>query len=204
MSRLFTSGDRNPGHIPIPKPIFWPGARIMLMVDASSRCILQITSHMNHGLAAQKKEISKVTSRCFQWKHRGMDRRWRTKKEPKSVSVGYIVADTRAQRGEEWGNWSQHSLILSLVQGCLRKNRGLCAKSLSLVQLFSTPWTVAHLAPLSMGFSRQEYWSGLLFPSPGDLPDPRIEPVSPASPALAGRFFTTSTTWEATFEAQWK
>ena len=101
MSQLFTSGDRNPGHIPIPKPIFWPGAGIMLMVDASSRCNLQITSHMNHGLAAQKKEISKVTSRCFQWKHRGMDRRWRTKKEPKSVGVGYIVADTKAQRGEE-------------------------------------------------------------------------------------------------------
>ena len=45
---------------------------------------------------------------------------------------------------------------------------------------FGTPWTVAHLASLSMGFPRQEYWSGLPFPSPGDLPDPRIEPVSPA------------------------
>ena len=48
-------------------------------------------------------------------------------------------------------------------------------KSLSLVRLFVTPWTVAHQAPLSMGFSRQEYWSGLPFPSPGDLPDPGIE-----------------------------
>ena len=47
-------------------------------------------------------------------------------------------------------------------------------------QLFATPWTVAHQAPLSMGFSRQEYWSGLPFPSPGDLPDPGIEPRSPA------------------------
>ena len=53
-------------------------------------------------------------------------------------------------------------------------------KSLSLVQLFATPWTVAYQAPQSMGFSRQEYWSGLLFPSPGDLPDPRIELRSPA------------------------
>ena len=53
-------------------------------------------------------------------------------------------------------------------------------KSLSRVRLFVTPWTVAHQAPLSMGFSRQEYWSGLLFPSPGDLPDPGIEPRSPA------------------------
>ena len=53
-------------------------------------------------------------------------------------------------------------------------------KSLSRVRLFATPWTVAYQAPLSMGFSRQEYWSGLPFPSPGDLPDPEIEPRSPA------------------------
>ena len=50
----------------------------------------------------------------------------------------------------------------------------------SCVQLFVTPWTVAHQAPLSMGFSRQEYWSGLPFPSPGNLPDPGIKPGSPA------------------------
>ena len=53
---------------------------------------------------------------------------------------------------------------------------------------FVTPWTVAHQAPLSMGFPRQEYWSGLPFPFPGDLPNPRIEL---ASPALAGKFFST-------------
>ena len=51
--------------------------------------------------------------------------------------------------------------------------------SLSLIRLFVTPWTVAHQDPLSMGYSRQVYWSGLLFPSPGDLPDPGIEPRSP-------------------------
>ena len=51
-------------------------------------------------------------------------------------------------------------------------------KSLSLVRLFATPWTIAYQAPLSMGFSRQEYWSGLPFPSLGDLPDPGIEPRS--------------------------
>ena len=56
------------------------------------------------------------------------------------------------------------------------------------------PWTVAHQAPLSMGFSRQEYWSGLSCPSPADLPNPGIKP---ASPALAGRFFSTSAPWEA-------
>ena len=56
----------------------------------------------------------------------------------------------------------------------------LKVKSLSRVQLFATPWTVAHQAFPSMGFSRQEHWSGLPFPSPGDLPDPGIEPRSPA------------------------
>ena len=58
-------------------------------------------------------------------------------------------------------------------------------KSLSHVRLFATPCTVAHQAPPSMGFSRQEYWSGLPFPSPGDLPDPEIEPRSPAFQADA-------------------
>ena len=53
-------------------------------------------------------------------------------------------------------------------------------KSLSHVRLFATPWTVAYQASPSMGFFRQEYWSGLPFPSPGDLPDPGIEPRSPA------------------------
>ena len=53
-------------------------------------------------------------------------------------------------------------------------------KSLSRVRLFATPWTAAHQAPPSTGFSRQEYWSGLPFPSPGDLPDPGIELGSPA------------------------
>ena len=59
------------------------------------------------------------------------------------------------------------------------------------------PWTVAGWAPLSMGFSRQEYWSGSPFPNPGDLPDAGIEPTSLIFPALAGEFFTTSTTREA-------
>ena len=61
----------------------------------------------------------------------------------------------------------------------------------------ATLWTVALQAPLSMGFSWQEYWSGLPCPPPGDLPNPGIEPTSLMSPALAGGFFTTSTTWEA-------
>ena len=58
-------------------------------------------------------------------------------------------------------------------------------ESLSCVRLFATPWTVAYQAPPSMGFSRQECWSGLPFPSPGDLPDPGIEPWSPTLQADA-------------------
>ena len=72
-------------------------------------------------------------------------------------------------------------------------------QSLSNVWLFEAPWTVAHQAPLSMGFPRQEYWSGLPFPTPGDLSDPGIQPVSLRSSELAGGFFTTSATWEAIY-----
>ena len=69
--------------------------------------------------------------------------------------------------------------------------------SFSRVRRFATLWIcIARQAPLSMEFSRQEYWSGVPCPSPGDLPYPGIEPGSPGSPALAGGFVTTSATWE--------
>ena len=71
----------------------------------------------------------------------------------------------------------------------------------SRVQLFVTLQTVACRAPLSMGFSRQEYWSGLPCPPPGDLPNPGIGPTSLMSPALAGGFSITSATWEAHHQA---
>ena len=80
-----------------------------------------------------------------------------------------IIRDTRLQ-------WVQHGQLFSRVQ------------------LFVAPLTVACQDPLSMGFPRQEYWSGLPFPSPGHLPDPRIKPTSPA---LEGEFFTTNATWDA-------
>ena len=74
----------------------------------------------------------------------------------------------------------------------LEKNTlgGVCTQSCP------TPWTVAHQAPLSMEFSQQEYWSGLPFPTLEDLPGPKIESTSLMSPALTGRFITTSATWE--------
>ena len=74
---------------------------------------------------------------------------------------------------------------LSIYTGCVL-SRAVMSDS------FVVPWTVARPTLLSMGFSRQEYWSGLPFPSPGDLPDPGIEPQYPVSPALAGRFFSTA------------
>ena len=72
---------------------------------------------------------------------------------------------------------SHHSLLRGLVK--------VKVKWLSCVRLFVTPWTVTHQAPPSMGFSRQEYWSGLPFPSPGDLPNPGIKSRSPALQADA-------------------
>ena len=76
-------------------------------------------------------------------------------------------------------------------------SRAVLSRLLTHVQLFATPWTAAFQAPLSMGFSRKEYWSGLPFPVLGDLSDTRVGLASPVSPALLGRFFTSSTTWKA-------
>ena len=86
----------------------------------------------------------------------------------------------------------------SKIQCSQKKKRKIKVKMVCMCMLLShvlllvTPWTVAHQAPLPMGFPRQEYSSELPFPSPGDLPDPGIKPESLASPALAGGFFTTS------------
>ena len=71
---------------------------------------------------------------------------------------------------------------------------------LSRVQHFETPWTIAGQDPLSVELSRQEYWSGLPFPPPGDLSDPGIEPASLVSPTLAGRFLTTEPPGKAVFK----
>ena len=83
--------------------------------------------------------------------------------------------------------WVQRTQLLVYV----------CMCTLSGIRLFAAPLTVACQAPLFMEFPRQEYWSRLPFPTPGDPPDPGIEPTFLASPALAGRFFTTSTIWDA-------
>ena len=117
----------------------------------------------------------------------------------------HLVWDFSCGRRETW--WMSVRLVqwwgilpkrlISLSQPvCLR----VCC-SFSRVQLFETPWTLARQAPLSMGFSRQEYWSGLPCPLPGDLLNPGIKPTSLMSPVLAGGFFTTRVTWEAPLPA---
>ena len=83
------------------------------------------------------------------------------------------------------------SLVSVLVISWAPSTVRMLVQLLSCVRLFVTPWTVARQAPLSIEFPRQEYWSELPFPSPGNLPHPGIGPISPVSPALAGRFFTT-------------
>ena len=75
----------------------------------------------------------------------------------------------------------------------------MCAQSLSYVRLLEAPQAVDCQAPLPMEFFRQEYWSALPFPPPGDLPNSGTEPTSLASPALAGGVLTTNTTWEVQF-----
>ena len=78
------------------------------------------------------------------------------------------------------------------------QNVSACVLSrFSHARFFAVPWTTAHQVPLSMGSSRQEYWSGSPCPPPGDLPNPETELASLRSTALAGGFFTTSATWEA-------
>ena len=82
-------------------------------------------------------------------------------------------------------HWTASEFLCVCVCVCV------CCLVAKLYLTFVIPWTVAHQTPLSMGFSRQEYWSGLPCPPPGDLPNPGIKPMSPASPALAGWYFTT-------------
>ena len=97
------------------------------------------------------------------------------------------------------GVWSWGAWVRPFCRACSHENWVLCgidvcvccAQSLSRVRLFGTPWNVALQAPLSMGFSRQEYWGRLPFPPPEDLLNPGIEPAALESPALAGGFLTT-------------
>ena len=93
-----------------------------------------------------------------------------------------------------WHSQRPWSLLeqVTLPQGNLHMLCCLVNQLCLTLCVFVTPWAIAHQALLSTGFPRQEYWSGLPFPTSGDLPNPGIEPASLESPALAGRFFTTA------------
>ena len=91
--------------------------------------------------------------------------------------MSVFIPITKKGNAKECSNYCTIALILHASK--------VKVKSLSCVRLFATPWTGAHQAPPFMGFSRQEYWSGLPFPSPGDPPDPGIEPRSPTLQADA-------------------
>ena len=91
---------------------------------------------------------------------------------------------------------AQYQLLLDKVTFSCIFTQDCIACVLSCVWFFGTPRSVAHQAPLSMGFPRQECWSGLPLPSPGGLPNAVLKPESLVSPALAGEFLTTSATWE--------
>ena len=89
-------------------------------------------------------------------------------------------------------------LLISQQVPAVKQEAGMCACQIASVMSNSaTPWTLAHQAPLFMGFSRQEYWSGLPCPPPGDLSDPGMKPMSSVFPALAGGYFTTCASWKA-------
>ena len=103
----------------------------------------------------------------------------------------FSICNNTGGLGERYAKWNKSENIL-------RDASHMCVvlSCFSRVQLFATPWTVTCQAPQSMGFSRQECWSGLPFPSPGDLPNPGTEPASLISPTVTVWFFITSVTWE--------
>ena len=115
-----------------------------------------------------------------------------------------VAKKKKKERNQHWVFITPgQSKTLALDRKCLLGPWSPCARGrvpcchFTRVRLFATPWTAAHLAPLSVGFSRQECWSGLPFPSPGGLSQPGIEAVALPSPALADRFFTSRAPWEA-------
>ena len=110
-----------------------------------------------------------------------------------SLQFLVIVCDCSASSECLWN----YAMFLAVSLGCV------VLSCFSHVWPCATPWAIACQAALSMGFSRQEYWSGLPFPPPGDLPNPGIELVSLTTPALAGGFFTARTTWQALISLGW-
>ena len=145
-------------------------------------------------------------SASFQWPAQCLWHPWGQAKSSQTFAVeDHTMGDFPAPNTPKWGStrlvdWPDAtlpSIQSSQVQGKHNpENQSLHAllSRFSCARHFATLWTIAHQAPPSMGFSRQEYWSGLPCPPPGDLPDPGVKPTSLMSPTLAGEFFTTSAT----------
>ena len=119
----------------------------------------------------------------------------------KSPGAGVCLVSLRnseevcgVKEGKAVGEATEEKTELKCVCVCVCMHTRMCVQVLSRVQLFAAPWTAACQAPLSMKFSRQEHWSGLPLPPPGDLSKPGIKPKSLVSSTLAGRFFITSAT----------
>ena len=123
-------------------------------------------------------EITQLPVRALLLSHVGVDVAWVRGADENHLFPNLLSEVTLVAWSQPWweylylGNWKMLYIYINAM--CL------CASSLSRVRLFATPWTVAHQTPLSMGFSKQEYWNGLPCPPPGDLPNPGIEPRSPA------------------------
>ena len=120
--------------------------------------------------------------------------------QPRDQTYASLIGRQNLYHQASWG--ALYTFIIIQIKS--ESSIYLLLSYFSHVWLFATLWTVACQAPLSLGFSRQEYWSGLPCPPPGDLPEPGIEPTSLMSPELAGRFFTTSATWKVLIMLQIK
>ena len=116
--------------------------------------------------------------------------------------LAWILVISEQKCKDKWRESQREKPFSRSTSGVQNNPQVMPNSCFSHIWFFVTSQTVAHQAPLCLGFSRQEYGSGLLFPPPGDLHDPGTEPTSLTSPALAGGFFTTSATWEALTEKQ--
>ena len=188
------SGSVSPGHPHLGQygPVLW-----CLCLHVPQQAESQVPLHIVQKRRSQGSERVHDLPEATQWLSRESN-------IPTTSLPNPRVAKNLCQCGEvHLGGFGQQtpptqpSLHMQACSQCM------CVLSrFSCVRLFATPWTVACQAPLSMGFSRQEYCSGLPFPSLGDLLDPGIELTFLVSPALTGNFFTTSTTWEALMNPQ--
>ena len=198
----------------IPKLIKYSLINILLLLSHFSRVQLCVTPKM----AAHQAPLSLGFSRQKHWSgchfilqcmkvesEREVAQLCLTLSDPVDYSLpGSSVHGIFQARVLEWVAIASYLRLickfLFLIAWCSNSWFHACMVShFSRVWLFVTLWTIAHQAPLSTGFSRQEYWSGFPYPPPGHFPDPGIKPLSLSSPALAGESFATSATWKAKF-----